>query len=123
MCKSVLHKHATPEFITCCLTRELVVIIKIRFTEKKKSWQKAPVENVWGNNFPIKFFLAEWEWVFLFKIQLLAVIGASRTVCTLEKDSVTFTNLDFYEQHILFTTLAVREQNALQTVETFLEVC
>lgn len=46
MCKSVLHKHATQEFIACCLTRELGIIIKIRFTEKKNP-EKALVENVY----------------------------------------------------------------------------
>jgi len=42
MCKSVLHKHATQEFIACCLTRELGIIIKISFTEKisRKSFSR-----------------------------------------------------------------------------------
>lgn len=40
MCKSVLHKHATQEFIVLCLTRELGIIIKISFTEKKNIQKK-----------------------------------------------------------------------------------
>lgn len=45
MCKSVLHKHTTQEFIACCLTRGLGIIIKISFTEKNP--EKASVENVY----------------------------------------------------------------------------
>lgn len=94
MCKSVLHKHATQEFIACCLTRELGTIIKISFTEKKsrKSFNR---KCLWGNNFHIKYCLAYLvECVCACSLNVSATTR-SRIVCTLEKDAVLFTNFRF----------------------------
>lgn len=110
MCKSVLHKHATQEFIACSLTRELGIIIKISFTEKK-SRKIFSRKRLWGNNFHIKYglaYLVECVCVFC-KIWVFAIIRG-RTVCTLEKDSMLFTNLDLLETYLVYDYTRKRTQ-------------
>lgn len=97
MCKSVLHKHATQEFIAFCLTRELGIIIKISFTEKKNIKKKLQYKTFKVIIFTLLGVFGRVRvCVFLFRVWMFAVIR-SRSVCTLGKDRGIFTSLDFHE--------------------------